>query len=29
MDSEINKAFAEIEERKLLTTGELKSIKNP
>jgi hypothetical protein len=28
MDSEINKAFAEIEERKLLTTGELKSIKN-
>ena len=28
MDSEINKAFTEIEERKLLTTGELKSIKN-
>jgi hypothetical protein len=28
MDSEINKAFSEIEERKLLTTGELKSIKN-
>jgi hypothetical protein len=28
MNSEINKAFTEIEERKLLTTGELKSIKN-
>jgi hypothetical protein len=28
MDTEINKAFTEIEERKLLTTGELKSIKN-
>jgi hypothetical protein len=28
MDTEINKAFSEIEERKLLTTGELKSIKN-
>ena len=28
MDSEINKAFLEIEERHLLTTGELKSIKN-
>ena len=28
MDTEINKAFTEIEERKLLTSGELKSIKN-
>ena len=28
MDTEINKAFTEIEERKLLSTGELKSIKN-
>ena len=28
MDTEINKAFSEIEERQLLTTGELKSIKN-
>ena len=28
METEINKAFNEIEERKLLTTGELKSIKN-
>ena len=28
MDAEINKAFSEIEERQLLTTGELKSIKN-
>ena len=28
MDTEINKAFTEIEERKLLTTGELKTIKN-
>jgi hypothetical protein len=28
MDTEINKAFSEIEDRKLLTTGELKSIKN-
>ena len=28
METEINKEFNEIEERKLLTTGELKSIKN-
>ena len=28
MEGEINKAFTEIEERKLLTTGELKTIKN-
>ena len=28
MDTEINKAFSEIEDRKLLTTGELKTIKN-
>ena len=28
MEGEINKAFTEIEEKKLLTTGELKTIKN-